>query len=447
MIVPELLDRIDPGQRSAFEDAAEKGETRRTRPAQTPALSQPRMVGVSTVGDHLAVPDIGAAHDSPPEAFDQLLASQPRPAFVRISFVDHFVEDHRLLREVAVRVDPTVIEHRGAVLDAGMGDPWLAMIVIDVELVDRAQSVVRIGGDQHLEQMIPVGDSLSLHDVVFIGHRPPDVAIRPEARGHVAKIALVVGAPHARIAALLVIGVEQDDVRLDAQLAQPPDPILEPAEINGIKPGRIPVPVPAPGANERIGGDRRHVREHAHADLVERPCLQCGERLGAARVGLQRPGISGGADRPIGRAVGIDEVIAVGRHPDRAAIAGTGGDTLHDTAAPVEQGDVARRPPRPAADFGRAEADAVHALAIVEARNRDPLPREFERRRERDVVEGIAGVRPIQADFVQTPTLDIRDPCGGCLRHQRDRTRSQGRSQHRPARNPQRLSPQAGRLA
>src|SRR3546814_15058214 len=76
--------------------------------------------------------------EPPPEAFDHFLAAEVRPARGRIAFIDHLVEDHRLLREVAVQRGADIVEDRGAVLDAGVGDPRLAMLVIEGKLVDGA---------------------------------------------------------------------------------------------------------------------------------------------------------------------------------------------------------------------------------------------------------------------------------------------------------------------
>src|SRR3546814_10830171 len=89
-----------------------------------------------------------------------------------------------------------------------------------VKLVDRAQPLVRVGDDQHLKQMVPVGDRLAFDRVIFVRHRPPEVAIGAPARGGVANIAFVVGARHGAEAACLVIGVKEDDVGLYPQSAQ-----------------------------------------------------------------------------------------------------------------------------------------------------------------------------------------------------------------------------------
>src|SRR3546814_3060974 len=85
-----------------------------------------------------------------------------------------------------------------------------------------------------LNQMVPVADRLAFDRVIFVRHRPSEVAIGAPARGGVANIAFVVGARHCAVAACLVIGVKEDDVGLYPQFAQTDDEILEPAHIGGI---------------------------------------------------------------------------------------------------------------------------------------------------------------------------------------------------------------------
>src|SRR3546814_18222197 len=94
------------------------------------------------------------------------------------------------------------------------------MVVIEVKLVDRAQPLVRVGGDQYLEQMVPVGDRLAFDRVILIRHRPPEVAIGAPARGGIAAVAFVGGARHGAVAARPVSGGKEDDVGLYPQFAR-----------------------------------------------------------------------------------------------------------------------------------------------------------------------------------------------------------------------------------
>src|SRR3546814_8106992 len=98
--------------------------------------------------------------------------------------------------------------------------------------------------------MVPVGDRLAFDRVIFIRHRPPEVAIGAPARGGIADVAFVGGARHGAVAARPVIGVKEDDVGLYPQFAEADDAILEPAKIGGVEARGIPVARPFAGRSE-----------------------------------------------------------------------------------------------------------------------------------------------------------------------------------------------------
>ena len=106
------------------------------------------------------------------------------------------------------------------------------------------------------EHPVPVGLLLLLHEVELVGQRPPDVAEGRQPGDDVAQVAVVRGGLHAVEAPVaLVVGVEQDQVGLDPQVAELADPLLEVAEERRVEAGEVPVARRRPG--ERVAAAAR----------------------------------------------------------------------------------------------------------------------------------------------------------------------------------------------
>src|SRR5882724_7329135 len=104
--------------------------------------------------------------------------------------------------------------------------------------------------------------------------------------------------------------------------------------------------------------------EDAHAQLVEGGRAESRESLGLERVALMGPGVAGGADGDIGRAVCVGEVKNI-RNPDRAVIAGRRWSCLK--AARFAGGGCVG----PLSLGIRHEAELVDALAVLKAVDMD----------------------------------------------------------------------------
>ena len=74
---------------------------------------------------------------------------------------------------------------------------------------------IRIALFDDVEEAIPIGHFFALHQIEFIGERPPDVAIGGEAGDDVAEVAIVGFTRHFRIAPA-VVGMKQDEIGFDA---------------------------------------------------------------------------------------------------------------------------------------------------------------------------------------------------------------------------------------
>src|SRR5205807_488827 len=138
----------------------------------------------------------------------------------------------------------------------------------------------------------------------------PDVAEGCEARDSVAQVAVVSVGGHGGEAPA-VVGVEEDEVGLDAERLEVADTLLEVLEEGGVEAGEV---VFAGGvALEGIIDGLVDVisvafGEDAHAHLIEWRGAQGGEGLLFEAVALMCPGIAGGADGDVGGAVLVGEV-------------------------------------------------------------------------------------------------------------------------------------------
>ena len=132
-----------------------------------------------------------------------------------VALISAFVDDDRLsvifspfgdLREIHVLV-----------LDANMRNPSLAMIIEDSAVVNRPQVLVWISPLYDLEESIPIGHRLRLHQIVLVGQRPPYVPISRQSGNYIAKITIISLCIHGGITPP-VVGMEENQVCLDSKL-------------------------------------------------------------------------------------------------------------------------------------------------------------------------------------------------------------------------------------
>ena len=133
----------------------------------------------------------------------------------------------------------TLIQKRLVALNAGVRHPRLAVIVHDVAVVDRAQMLVRVARLNYAEEAIPIGQRFRLHEVPLIRERPPHVAIRCEPRNYIAKIPVVHFGWQVRVAPVIV-GMEQDQIGLDVEVAQLREAVFESPEVLEVEAFEVP---------------------------------------------------------------------------------------------------------------------------------------------------------------------------------------------------------------
>ncbi|MNY22255.1 hypothetical protein D3C86_1558540 [compost metagenome] len=97
----------------------------------------------------------------------------------------------------------------------------------------------------------------------------------------------------------LIVGVEKDDIGLNAQLAQSGDAGVQTLEIGWVKASEVPVAIARSRLRVRedrfIGRDGR-IGEDQQTQLVERRGAEGLQRLTAFRFGLMGPAVTGRAD-------------------------------------------------------------------------------------------------------------------------------------------------------
>ena len=124
----------------------------------------------------------------------------------------------------------------------------------------------------------------------------------------------------------------------------------------------------------------------------------------------EEEGVGGGAEGKVGRAVGVLEVELV-RGGDGAVVAGLGRSAGETAGVAVEFGGRAGGFVAPGAGRVGHEADAIGAVAVVEAFDLDGAVLLRELRGEGDVAEGIAGGGAPEGELVEAPLLDVTGFC------------------------------------
>jgi hypothetical protein len=347
---------------------------------------------------------------------DHLLGREVAPPPLEVALVLDLVEDDRLAVGVPVQNGPAEVGDRRPVLDAGVGYAWVGLVEQLGAVVDRPQMPVRVGVGHDLEESLPVGVGLGLHEVELVGQRPPDVPVGGQPGDDVPQVTVVGRRRHpVEPPVPFVVGVEQDQVGLDAEIAELADPLLQVAEEGGVEPGEV--PLVRRGAGERVSGwlglvEGVPLREDAHPQLVERPGLQGSECLFFELVALVGPGVAGGADREVRGAVGVLEVEGV-PHPDRAAVAGRRLRHLDRAGLAGQFRAVALRGVGPRSRARRHEPHPVGAVAVVEAGGADGPVALGEGGGHLDVGERVAVDRTGQGQLEGAPLLDAGGTAGG----------------------------------
>ena len=134
-------------------------------------------------------------------------------------------------------------------------------------------SSVRVAFLHDPKKTIPVLGLLLVHEVEFVGNRPPDIAMRRQTGDDVLQVALIGRGIHAIESPMpLIVRVKEDQVGFDAQVAELGDPLFDMLEVGGIESREIPLVWRRP-----LEGIARRLApvvcvplgEHAHADFVE----------------------------------------------------------------------------------------------------------------------------------------------------------------------------------
>ena len=99
---------------------------------------------------------------------------------------------------------------------------------------------------------LPVLLALGPQQVVLVRQRPPHVREGGEPAHDIAEVALVDRGSQVGEAPA-VVGVEQDEVRLDAELAELRDAPLEPAEVRGVEALEVEALLERPGKAKSSG--------------------------------------------------------------------------------------------------------------------------------------------------------------------------------------------------
>ena len=200
--------------------------------------------------------------------------------------------------------------------------------------------------------------------------------------------------------------MEQDDIGLYSQIAQ-----TGYARFQALEEQRVEsAPDPSRDRRDRCGrrapvAPRQHSGRRTCCSLLKGASARCRQGLGHQGVRLLGPGIGGRADLGIGRAIGMDEMIAVGADADRAMIAGRGLPDLDGAGLAIQGRNLTGRPPLPDTCLRRTETYPVEAVAIIETGDPKLCRAMAEVSEQCDVDKGIATGRSLQGQFRATPSV------------------------------------------
>ena len=120
--------------------------------------------------------------------------------------------------------------------------------------------MIGIVGKDGIGPSIPVADGLLAQEVVFVGEAPPDVAVSTEASSHITAQQFARFARHLIEApAAAIVGMEHDEILLDAEAEQPFGTLFHVVEIARIEARPVPTGCVAIGWVVAIDGYEREL--------------------------------------------------------------------------------------------------------------------------------------------------------------------------------------------
>ena len=285
----------------------------------------------------LAVRCITADRGDAPRAIHKFEGRQIPPSERKIAFIAEFIDDDGDAILLLPGSDPSHL----AALDGGMRQPFLLGEGAD-PIMHADEMMISVLFRDKAPDRIPIVQGERRHHFVLVGKAPPHIAVSGKAGDGIPQILQVFLHPEPRKAPA-VIGVKEDDVRLDVHLPKRQKAAVEPIPIAEVGLFHIPLPllVLFEGEVGRLVVVIGHMLgEDAHADLVEGRRLERENRLFHERVLLARPGIASRAEGIEGRAVLIAKMRSLRLHAPVHALIGDAFQAplfFPDAVAPLAQ--------------------------------------------------------------------------------------------------------------
>ncbi len=228
-----------------------------------------------------AVGDVAACDDAEPESPGHLLAGEVSPAAVQVSLVHGLVKNDWLtplgepLRSLGELVG----------LQAGVRNERASVVVHVLRVVDGTEMLVGVDLLRQAEEPGEVGGGLGLHQVELVGQRPPDVGEGCESRHEVVEIPVIRLGGHGGKAPP-IIGVKQNEISLDVEIAKLAEALLQVRPVGGVE-ARDVAGLRQCGSGWADEGVKHRLvvvvlvglGEQAHANFVEWRDLERRERL------------------------------------------------------------------------------------------------------------------------------------------------------------------------
>ena len=208
--------------------------------------------------------------------------------------------------------------------------------------------------------------------------------------------------------ALPIVGMKQNDFRLNTELAKFGDLFFQMLEKSGIESGEVPVCCGCSfkRIEARLGAViDKPFRKYTHAQFVEWRSGESFQRAFLQFRRLMNPRVTSRADLPIRTTIGVSEMVGV-THSHRAVIASGASGNGQRAGLAIEFRTIAVRAIFPFADGFGHEANSIDSIAIVESRDGHTLLILLKGGGKLYVHERVAVHRPFERSFEHSPLLD-----------------------------------------
>ncbi len=181
-----------------------------------------------------SVSGVSAPADCFPESAHKFFSADVSPAVLNIPFISNLIYDDGFLKTLPPFIHKLPCHKPALPLNTAVRDPGSCIIVKSSAVMDGTQVMIRVFCADNSGIALPVPFRFGAHQVVLVGKRPPYILKGGISCDHIFPVQVVLFGGH-RGKTPSVVGVHNNQIRLDAQFIQTADSLVDSPEMLRVK--------------------------------------------------------------------------------------------------------------------------------------------------------------------------------------------------------------------